>query len=596
MHPKQKAFMRSEAMECEVAATQAASSVDGTIEDASEPNEAAATVATVPRERVEAGASRATLPETFAKQSLESGATKLKCKSGRSGKNRLEDCGRQTEDDTDDEVQWCSKGIAVLLPQEEEEKEKGNKKADDAESMDVDPAGRSEDRSSAAPARDTRSRSMMACFKPKARTSEGLWRVDTNGAHEVSHHPEPPDAPAVPRLGCSASLLPVTLASKLEWKPSIPHTFVPSTDVDMDTGESTKFTKVKPRIKEEQLDADDCTIKTEAGRDSHENQRFRESSVAGGLHGSSLYAPNPFTMVRSLPIMVKTEPGVVGPCTSMQQCSSPLAGQTFVSRSSSHAGMMVELMSKAASLPPMEALHRMQLEDLMRMNFVPLPPIKQEPPCHGVLPFQPLPSTASRLPPFYRKPDLISSVTGANAAKMFTCQQCGATFKHRHHVVRHMRAHTGEKPFRCEECGAMFARKCILTNHIRTHTGEKPYVCGECGDAFSRKHHLVIHRRTHTGEKPYICNVCATAFARSHHLNRHLKTHFLMQGHLPPPGEDGGAIDLSLHKMPDNQSGVIDLNAQKGAITNVTAISQVFNIGTDFAMGISSRSCSTTET
>ncbi|XP_072034366.1 uncharacterized protein [Amphiura filiformis] len=109
--------------------------------------------------------------------------------------------------------------------------------------------------------------------------------------------------------------------------------------------------------------------------------------------------------------------------------------------------------------------------------------------------------------------------------KMFICQECGAVFKHRHHVVRHMRSHSGERPFRCEECGATFARKCILTNHKRTHTGEKPFICTECGDTFSRKHHLVIHRRTHTGEKPYRCGQCGAAFARSHHLNRHRKTH-----------------------------------------------------------------------
>lgn len=117
--------------------------------------------------------------------------------------------------------------------------------------------------------------------------------------------------------------------------------------------------------------------------------------------------------------------------------------------------------------------------------------------------------------------------------KMFICQECGAVFKHRHHVVRHMRSHSGERPFRCDECGATFARKCILTNHKRTHTGEKPYICTECGDTFSRKHHLVIHRRTHTGEKPYKCLHCGAAFARSHHLNRHRKTHVKLdaQGH-----------------------------------------------------------------
>ncbi|XP_071797983.1 uncharacterized protein [Asterias amurensis] len=111
--------------------------------------------------------------------------------------------------------------------------------------------------------------------------------------------------------------------------------------------------------------------------------------------------------------------------------------------------------------------------------------------------------------------------------KPYACEHCSSTFKHRHHVVRHMRAHNGERPFHCPDCGAAFARKCVLTNHRRTHTGEKPYICTECGDTFSRKHHLVIHQRTHSGEKPYRCLECGAAFARSHHVNRHRRTHEL---------------------------------------------------------------------
>ncbi|XP_033117930.1 early growth response protein 1-A-like [Anneissia japonica] len=122
------------------------------------------------------------------------------------------------------------------------------------------------------------------------------------------------------------------------------------------------------------------------------------------------------------------------------------------------------------------------------------------------------------------------NVQNTESGKMYQCQLCNVMFKHRHHVVRHMRSHTGEKPFHCQECGARFARKCILTNHMRVHTGEKPFICRECGDMFSRKHHLVIHVRTHTGEKPYCCGKCGAAFSRSHHLGRHMKTHETKQG------------------------------------------------------------------
>ncbi|XP_022093492.1 zinc finger protein 252-like isoform X2 [Acanthaster planci] len=130
--------------------------------------------------------------------------------------------------------------------------------------------------------------------------------------------------------------------------------------------------------------------------------------------------------------------------------------------------------------------------------------------------------------PTYRHPGrgpTSSKSAAPKVEKPYACEHCSSTFKHRHHVVRHMRAHNGERPFHCEHCGAAFARKCVLTNHRRTHTGEKPYICSECGDTFSRKHHLVIHQRTHSGEKPYRCRDCGAAFARSHHVNRHRRTH-----------------------------------------------------------------------
>ncbi|XP_038050882.1 uncharacterized protein LOC119724033, partial [Patiria miniata] len=130
--------------------------------------------------------------------------------------------------------------------------------------------------------------------------------------------------------------------------------------------------------------------------------------------------------------------------------------------------------------------------------------------------------------PTFHNPGRASTLSTSTVTKMvkpYACEHCSSTFKHRHHVVRHMRAHSGERPFRCDHCSATFARKCVLTNHRRTHTGEKPYICSECGDTFSRKHHLVIHQRTHSGEKPYRCRDCGAAFARSHHVNRHRKTH-----------------------------------------------------------------------
>ena len=543
--------MRAEAMDCDVEASQASSSStdDRAIEGASEPQEAAATVATTPTE-VEQGGAEATLPvESVASPSEEGAlskgeAPKVRRSHSKSSKRSVGESGGDT--DTDDELQWCSHGIAVFQNSEEEGEEDEPRAA---ESMEVDQSNKSE---SDCPEKQQRHReSMLACFKQKE--SQSPVQSHLSPVAPLRNH----DSTKVPfsqsALGASKPLQPVTLASTSTPPPSIPHTYTPTSDVDMDTGEGGAVFK-KFDFSDEKLKALQA-IKKEESKDDVASLRSPTGCVFGR---SPFYAHNPFTLMGSLPMFVKTEPGL-SPSPMSHACSSPLVGQTFFPRVTTPC-RMVDYVSPIASLPPMEALHSMQLQDLIRMKFPPMGSLKPDP-NRQIPSFHP---TAAS-PPFYQKPELISKLSSSTSvAKLFKCQQCGATFKHRHHVVRHMRAHTGEKPFRCDECGAMFARKCILTNHIRTHTGEKPYVCGECGDAFSRKHHLVIHRRTHTGEKPYVCSICATAFARSHHLNRHLKTHILMQGgHMMAAGE--GAIDLSFHKMAD-LSPTMDLQAPKALI------------------------------
>ncbi|KAJ8927802.1 hypothetical protein NQ314_019683 [Rhamnusium bicolor] len=53
--------------------------------------------------------------------------------------------------------------------------------------------------------------------------------------------------------------------------------------------------------------------------------------------------------------------------------------------------------------------------------------------------------------------------------------------------------------------------------------GLKLHKCEECFKTFFERHHLIIHLRTHSGERPYVCKVpeCGKSFAESQKLKRH---------------------------------------------------------------------------
>ena len=110
--------------------------------------------------------------------------------------------------------------------------------------------------------------------------------------------------------------------------------------------------------------------------------------------------------------------------------------------------------------------------------------------------------------------------------KAIECHDCGAKFKRKVQIQKHMRTHTGEKPYKCTMCSSAFKHKDVLDGHIKgVHLAERPFSCVTCSGKFKSTSDLKVHTRTHTGEKPYKCTMCSSAFKDRSSLNCHMRTH-----------------------------------------------------------------------
>ncbi|XP_076628952.1 uncharacterized protein LOC143345562 isoform X11 [Colletes latitarsis] len=86
--------------------------------------------------------------------------------------------------------------------------------------------------------------------------------------------------------------------------------------------------------------------------------------------------------------------------------------------------------------------------------------------------------------------------------RIYTCDECGKSFREKYVLKQHIRKHTGERPFQCKVCYRRFAELSVLRVHKLTHTGERPYVCNVCGRTFTQRSSMMIHYRKHPGNHP----------------------------------------------------------------------------------------------
>ena len=80
--------------------------------------------------------------------------------------------------------------------------------------------------------------------------------------------------------------------------------------------------------------------------------------------------------------------------------------------------------------------------------------------------------------------------------KRFSCRFCEESFNENHHLITHVRIHTGEKPFNCNYCDQTFTQSGSVKIHERIHTREKPFGCKFCDKKFTQSYSAKIHERT----------------------------------------------------------------------------------------------------
>jgi uncharacterized Zn-finger protein len=111
-------------------------------------------------------------------------------------------------------------------------------------------------------------------------------------------------------------------------------------------------------------------------------------------------------------------------------------------------------------------------------------------------------------------------------AGLFKCHYCGKDWPTPSLLMAHQISHTGERNFECHVCEKRFAQSGALTRHIRVvHDGAKDFSCEICHQSFTAKATKDNHMRIHTGEKPFQCDTCGKTFRTQQQHRIHERVH-----------------------------------------------------------------------
>ena len=128
---------------------------------------------------------------------------------------------------------------------------------------------------------------------------------------------------------------------------------------------------------------------------------------------------------------------------------------------------------------------------------------------------------------FVRRKHLESHIRMHTNEKPFKCSDCDKAYKYEPQLRIHRRLHTGQR-FYCEVCKWPFVDKSDLKRHASVHSGLRAYKCDTCGAAFRQKGTLNKHVLLHTVPSKFEkkeCNVCGQIFKCQSYLTKHMEIH-----------------------------------------------------------------------
>ncbi|KAH6922014.1 hypothetical protein HPB50_007546 [Hyalomma asiaticum] len=101
---------------------------------------------------------------------------------------------------------------------------------------------------------------------------------------------------------------------------------------------------------------------------------------------------------------------------------------------------------------------------------------------------------------------------------------CSKAFPTQHHLVYHVRVHTGKRLFYCHLCPLPFSQKGPFKEHLLAHNGNKPFQCHVCRATYTFSRNLKAHLQIHKSERPFQCHLCPMDFKVKDLSSRSVRT------------------------------------------------------------------------